>query len=211
MEERTLQLITAFSKLDANPQIMSLLMEMADLDRRLIRYMAGPVIIHKSPWAESLPAWVIPAIYADRADQIAQEVHEGTIGELATPLEVMAYMYPATLDAPLSYEWVQVYLYCGQEALAKHGKLPTGQTFAQAVLGEEQPLALTDYIQSQFLMPLQRDIRRKVVQVAAARGVTKPSRSRSKVLGAAAESAVEEEQEPNPCGPLQMSLLELGE
>ncbi|MCA9263947.1 MAG: hypothetical protein KDA60_08880, partial [Planctomycetales bacterium] len=86
-----------------------------------------------------------------------------------------AYMYPATLDAPLSYEWVQVYLYCGQEALAKHGKLPTGQTFAQAVLGEEQPLALTDYIQSQFLMPLQRDIRRKVVQVAAARGARQES------------------------------------
>ncbi|MCB0081401.1 MAG: hypothetical protein KDE47_10735 [Caldilineaceae bacterium] len=211
MEERTLQLITAFSKLDANPQIMSLLMEMADLDRRLIRYMAGPVIIHKSPWAESLPAWVIPAIYADRADQIAQEVHEGTIGELATPLEVMAYMYPATLDTPLSYEWVQVYLYCGQEALAKHGKLPAGQTFAQAVLGEEQPLALMDYIQSQFLMPLQRDIRRKVVQVAAERCVAKPSRSRPKTLDEAVERAVEEEQERLPYGPLQMSLLELGE
>ena len=210
MEDRTLQLITAFSKLEANPQITSVLMEMAEVDRRLIRYMAGPVIVHRSPWAETLPAWVIPAIYADRAEQIAQEVREGTIGELATPLEVMAYMYPATLDAPLAYEWVQVYLYCGQEALAKHGKLPAGQTFVQAVLGEEQPLALTDYIQSQFLLPLQRDIRRKVVQVAAERGVAKPSRSRPKTIGEVAESAVEEEQERIPYEPLQMSLLELG-
>lgn len=60
---------------------------------------------------------MIPAIYADRAEQIAQEVREGTVGELATPLEVMAYMHPATINAPLSYEWVQVYLYCRQEAL----------------------------------------------------------------------------------------------
>ena len=132
------------------------------------------------------------------------------VGGLATPLEVVAYMYPATLDAPLSYEWVQVYLYCGQEALAKHGKLPTGQTFAQAVLGEEQPLALTEYIQSQFLVPLQRDIRRKVVQVAAERGVAKQSRSHPKTLGEVAESAVEEEQERIPYEPLQMSLLDLG-
>ncbi|HRW06663.1 MAG TPA: hypothetical protein P5121_16280 [Caldilineaceae bacterium] len=211
MEDRTLQLITAFAQLDANPQITAVLMEMVEVDRRLVRYMAGPVILHRSPWVETLPAWVIPAVYADRAEQIAQEVREETFGELATTLEVMAYMYPATLDTPLSYEWVQVYLYCGQEALAKHGKLPAGQTFAQAVLGEEQPLALMDYIQSQFLMPLQRDIRRKVVQVAAERGVAKPSRSRPKTLDEAVERAVEEEQERLPYGPLQMSLLELGE
>ena len=211
MEDRTLQLITAFAQLDANPQITSVLMEMAEVDRRLVRYMAGPVILHRSPWAETLPAWVIPAVYADRAEQIAQEVREETFGELATTLEVMAYMYPATLDTPLSYEWVQVYLYCGQEALAKHGKLPAGQSFAQAVLGEEQPLALTDYIQSQFLVPLQRDIRRKIVQVAAVRGVAKLSRSHPIVLDAEAESAVDEEQEPISYRPLQMSLLDLGE
>ncbi len=211
MEDRTLQLITAFAQLDANPQITAVLMEMAEVDRRLVRYMAGPVIIHRSPWAETLPAWVIPAVYADRAEQIAQEVREETFGELATTLEVMAYMYPATLDTPLSYEWVQVYLYCGQEALAKHGKLPAGQSFAQVVLGKEQPLALTDYIQSQFLVPLQRDIRRKVVQVAAVRGVAKLSRSHPIVLDAEAESAVDEEQKPISYGPLQMSLLDLGE
>lgn len=211
MDERTLQLITAFAQLDANPQITSLLMEMAELDRRLVRYMAGPVIIHLSPWAETLPAWVIPAIYADRAEQIAKEVCNGTVGELATSLEVMAYMYPATMDAPLAYEWVQVYLSCGQQALTKHGKLPDGQTFAQVVLGEEQPLVLTDYIESQFLIPLQRNIRRKVVQFATVWGVAKQSRLYPKNLGDETASAVKEEQEGIPYGPLQMSLLDLGE
>ena len=144
-------------------------------------------------------------------EQIAREVREGTIGALATPLEVMAYMYPATLDAPLADEWVQVYLYCGQEALAKHGKLPIGQSFAQTVLGEEQPLALPAYIQSQFLMPLQRDIRRKVVQLAAERGVAKPPQSHSKGFGEAAVPLIAEEQESSPCGPRQMSLFDRGE
>ena len=79
--------------------------------------------------------------------------------------------------------------------------------FAQVVLGEDQPLALTDAIQSQFLMPLQRDIRCKVVQVAADRGVAKQSRSQFKTLGAeAAATSVEEEQERSPRGPRQMSL-----
>lgn len=58
---------------------------------------------------------------------------------------------------------------------------------------------------------LQRDIRGKVVQVAAERGVAKQSQSHPKAPGADAESAVEEEQERSPCGPLQMSLLDLGE
>jgi len=211
MDERTLHLITAFAQLEANPHITSVLMAMAALDRRLVRYMAGPVILHRSPWAETLPAWVIPAIYADRAEQIAQEVREGTIGAFATPLEVMAYLYPATLDAPLAYEWVQVYLYCGQEALAKHGKLPAGQSFAQVVLGEDQPLALPEYIQSQFLMPLQRDIRRKVVQLAADWGVAKPSQSHSRALGETAAPLCAEEQESSPRRPRQMNLFDLGE
>jgi hypothetical protein len=123
----------------------------------------------------------------------------------------MAYMYPATLDAPLSYEWVQVYLYCGQVALAKHDKLPTGQTFAQVVLEEDQPLVLTDSIESQFLMPLQRDIRRKVVQVAADRGVGKQSRALITDPSEETTIVVKEEQVNIPHGPLQISLLDLGE
>jgi len=210
VENRTLQLISAFAQLDANPQITALLMEMAQLDRRLIRYAAGPVIVHRSPWAETLPTWVIPAVYAERAEQIAKEAGDGLIGELATPLEVMAYMYPATLDAPLPYEWVQVYLYCGQDALVKHKKLPVDQTFAQTVLGEEQPLELTKYIHSQFLIPLQWDIRRKVLQIAADRGIAKQPRLQRHETDEPV-SAVDEEQDHISYRPLQISLLDLGE
>ena len=128
------------------------------------------------------------------------------IGELATPLEVMAYMYPATLDAPLSFAWVQVYLYCGQDALAKHKRLPVGKIFAQVVLGEEQPLELTEYINSQFLIPLQRDIRRKVVQIAAERGIAKQPRLQRHNTDEPT-SAIDEEQDHISYGPLQMSLL----
>lgn len=55
MDNRTLQLITAFAQLDTNPQITSVLMEIAQVDKRLVRYMAGPVIIHRSRWSETLP------------------------------------------------------------------------------------------------------------------------------------------------------------
>ncbi|MCB0094181.1 MAG: hypothetical protein KDE50_00890 [Caldilineaceae bacterium] len=209
MDKRMLDLLAAFAQLDPHPQITSVLMEFAQLPRPLVRYMAGPVIIHRSPWAETLPDWMLPAIYADRAELIAREAGEGMVGELATPLEVVAYMYPATLDAPLSYEWVQVYLYCGQAALTKHHKLPADTTFAQAVLGENQPLHIEKHIHTEFLLRLQRDIRRKVVQVAADRGVAKQSRPASAAPAASAPTA--EEQAAIPHRPLQMRLFELGE
>ena len=120
VDQRSMDLIAAFAQLDPNPVIPAVLMEFVELPKSLVRYMAGPVILHRSPWAESLPDWIIPAVYADRAELIAEEVRAGQVGELATPLETVAYMYPATMDAPMSYEWTQVYLYCCQSALTKH-------------------------------------------------------------------------------------------
>ena len=210
MDAKSMDLIAAFAQLDANPVIPSVLMEFINLPKPLVRYMAGPVIIHKSPWAESLPDWVVPAIYADRAELIAEEVCDGKVGELATLTEVMAYMYPATLDAPMAYEFSQTYLFAGQYALAKHNKLPEGMTFVQAIWGKDQPLELDDYIRTMFLEPLQRDIRRKVVQVAADRGVAKGRKSAQAVAEAAPESA---DQEPAdlPNTAIQMSLFDFHE
>lgn len=210
MDERIIDLIAAFSLLDPNPTISSVLMEFAEYKKGWVRYQAGPVIIHQSPWAESLPKWVIPAIYSDRAELIAQEAKHGQVGELATLTEVMAYMYPATMDAPLTYEWVQVYLYCGQTALAKHNKLPKGKTFAEVITGNDQPLQLDDYITSQFLIPLQRDIRCRVVQVAADRGVAKEGRRpkpKTLILEVPKSQATNSDQGVA----VQMSLFDFGE
>ena len=211
MDEHTLELITAFAQLDPNPQITSVMMEFVEIPKPLVRYQAGPVIIHQSAWAETLPGWIIPAVYADRAELIEQEVKAGIVGELATLTEVLAYMYPATMDAPLAYEWVQIYLYAGQAALTKHNKIPDGKTFAQVVTGKDELLELDDYIRTQFLIPLQRNIRSRVVRVATEKGVAKQSRVKqglSQPPTGSTEVDRHIEDEPSPTV-TQMSLFDL--
>ena len=77
-------------------------------------------------------------------------------------------------------------------------------------------MELNDYMRSQFLEPLQRDIRRKVVQVAADRGVAKTQRRRAKSDGEPideATDAIHKEPVESPDQPtaVQMNLFDLNE
>ncbi len=180
MKTRTEKLLQAFLEISRNKGLIAACLEMEGTCKpEHIRYLAGPVIVHKTPWSDSLPKWIFPAIYKDRLEQIFAEVEQGKTGKLATPTEVMAYMYGRTLEAPLSYEWTQVYLWCGHWALTKHKRLSKGQTFWKAI-GEKQPRELNDYDQRQLLERLQRDIRQTVIKVAASQGVAK-NKSRRRV------------------------------
>lgn len=153
--------------------IVAAYLEIGKVNRQHIRYFLGPTVLHRSPWADTLPNWLSDAIPSDRLNLILQEQDEQRVGDLATPAEVMAYMYPATMDAPMQRDWVDVYLWAGNETLTRHNRLPEGKTFWEHV--GQAPISYShikhDYEQ------LARDIRRKVVQTAASRGVAKNQRS----------------------------------
>lgn len=149
-------------------EFAALLLELAKYKLAHVRYLAGPIIVHQSRWENTIPKWLTKAIPAARAEAIFTEAKDGEMGELATDEEVLAYMYPATMAAPLSNHWYQVYMYTGNLVLTKHQKLPQSQTFWEYI-GIDRPITY-DEVKDDY-EELARDIRKKVVKAAAGRGV----------------------------------------
>jgi hypothetical protein len=72
----------------------------------LVYALTDPVIVHRSPWADMLPEWVRGQIKMERLAALMK----GDPG-MATDAEAMAYIYPASLDAPLDHDWTEIYLH----------------------------------------------------------------------------------------------------
>lgn len=71
-----------------------------------------PKVVWPSPWNVDMPKPLSDRIPLDRLAQIMK----GETG-LATLSEVVFYLYPRTMDAPLSSRWTDIYLYCGRESM----------------------------------------------------------------------------------------------
>ena len=165
-------------ELRGNKELVAAFLEEEGFSKPHLCYMVGPVIVFDTGWSDTLPEWIFPAIYGDRLEQIAEEANQGKTGDLATISEVMGYMYSRTLSASLSHEWTNVYLWCSQQAMIKHQRLPSGQSFSE-LMGGFESLELSDYDQKQLLQPLQRWLRQAVVKVASERGFAKTNSSSS--------------------------------
>lgn len=150
-------------------ELIAQLLEFAEFRLVHIRYLAGPIIVSGGGWQDSIPSWLLKAIPVARFEAIATEVESGVVG-LATAEELLAYLYPATMIAPMKHQWYQVYMYVGNEVLTKHKKLPPEQSFWE-LMNIAHPITYED-VKSDY-NELARDIRKQVIKQAAARGVGK--------------------------------------
>jgi len=147
------------------PQLIAGLLETAGFRRAHVCYLRGPVILPTGAWTDNLPDWLTPAIYSDRLAVILSEYSAGIVGYLATPADVLAYLYPRTLDAPLPDDWQRLYRWAGQAVLPRHSQMWRAD-FLERVNGG-LPVALTRYERAR-LRRLQYDLRRQVVSTAMA-------------------------------------------
>ena len=154
-------------KMGINPQVIASLLEISQFSLHHIRWFASPIIVHQSAWSSALPQWIRQAIYSDRLEQIFTEHETAKIGELATATEVLACIYPASLDAPLHPDWINVYLWAGNEAMTKHNRLGDGRCFWE-LMGEHTPIKYHS-IKADFER-LARDIRKHCVTEGKRRG-----------------------------------------
>ena len=197
----TIAAIKALLKMGMDKQFSACLLELAGCSLPHQRYLAGPLITHNSGWQDTIPQWLLEAIPLARFESIATEIDAGEIGELATPEEALAVMYPATMQAPLSHRWYEVYMYLGNQVLTQHQKLPPGQTFWE-LMGINHPITYAQIRQD--YEELARDIRQRVVLLAAERGVGKRQR---KSLRTNQHQPVEQVQ-PEPTSFQQLSLFD---
>lgn len=166
LSENNIQMLRLLLEMGCHKEIVAGFLEWDGFSKEHIRYMAGPVVVYDPSWSETLPEWIHKAVACDRLELLAQERNQGTASESAILIEVVAYMYSYTLCAPVSHEWTNVYLWCSQQALSKHQRIPASSE-------PDARLSLSNYEREQYLFPLQRWLRKTVVKAAAAQGVAK--------------------------------------
>ncbi|AFZ22032.1 hypothetical protein [Allocoleopsis franciscana] len=189
--------------LGTDKEFVALLLELAEFRLPHVRYLAGPIVVSGGGWQDTIPSWLLEAIPVARFEAIAAEAEAGEVGELATAEEMLACLYPATMIAPMSHRWYQVYMYVGNEVLTKHKKLPPEQSFWE-LMNIAHPIT---YEQVKYdYNELALDIRKRVIKQAAARGVGKRPRSQQSQA-----DSTEAPQAAKSTQPLkhQLSLFEL--
>jgi hypothetical protein len=79
----------------------------------LVHAIAGPVIVFPNTgWEDTIPKWVFNEIQLRRLTQSMREHNNAVPDEeknRALDIECLAYIYPATLAAPMDHDWAQIY------------------------------------------------------------------------------------------------------
>lgn len=73
----------------------------------IIDPISAPVISYPSPWMDSLPKELINNITLARFLSVLKKEYKASFAE------VVAYLMPRTLDAPMSHDWSEIYLWAG--------------------------------------------------------------------------------------------------
>lgn len=197
--ENNLKLMTLMLETGINPDVIGALLEISGFAPNHIRYLCGPIVLWGNDWTETLPAWMPAAVRADRLTQINREHTENRVGHFATPIEVVAYLYPLTLAAPLKRTWSHVYLWSIRQSLPNHRYI---DPHALTALFDDChcPDALDEYEEKEHLLCLQRQIRTSVVEEARRRGVAaKHGRTETVPPVTIHDNLLEFEAEEAPC------------
>jgi hypothetical protein len=163
----TLKILQALAAINAPKTLLACLLEMAEFSIHHIRYLAGPLVLHCSLWSDVIPEWLKLACVQDRLELIISEYEKDNVGDYATPAEVLTYMMPATMEAPMHREYVDLYLWAGNEVMQKHHRLPENCENFYELIGD-RPIEFSR-IKTEF-HDLSRSIRQSVVKHAAQQG-----------------------------------------
>jgi hypothetical protein len=90
----------------------------------IVGALTDPIIVFPGGWGDTLPEWLKNAITLERlALNMKALKGEETTG---TDTEACAYLYTASLTAPLDHDWTQIYLYIANKVYKAHrqGEVP---------------------------------------------------------------------------------------
>ncbi|MBD2328407.1 hypothetical protein [Alkalinema sp. FACHB-956] len=193
----TLEMLRLLASLDVPKELLACMLEMAEFSIHHVRYLAGPLVLHRSLWSDVIPSWLKVACVKDRFDLILSEYEQDQVGDYATPTEVLTYMMPASFEAPMHRDYSDLYIWAGNEVMRKHNKLPKGaDNFYELISGH--PIEFSA-VKNDF-QDLSRSIRQSVVKHAAQQGWGK-RRNRAKAEAISADPAQVSDQ------PEQVSLF----
>jgi len=78
----------------------------------MVGSLCDPIIVHPGGWAtpDMIPEWLRNRITLDRMIELMVAHKEGR-DPIGTDSEALAYMIPASMEAPLGHDWTQIYLH----------------------------------------------------------------------------------------------------
>lgn len=77
-------------------------------------------------WGDTPPEWVKPAITLERLIANIEATKTGVM--TTTDAEACAYLYTASLEAPIGSDWTQIYLYIATKVYERHRSKESGVT-----------------------------------------------------------------------------------
>ena len=86
----------------------------------LVGSLTDPIIVMPGGWGADLPEWIREEIIVERMiENMKSAKGEEMMG---TDAEVVAYLYTASLEAPMDSDWVEIYLYMASKVMKRHTK-----------------------------------------------------------------------------------------
>jgi len=84
----------------------------------IVGVFTDPILVMPGGWGDTLPDWLKQAITLERLieNMKALKGEEMT----GTDAEACAYLYTASLEAPMDHDWSQIYLYIAGKTYARH-------------------------------------------------------------------------------------------
>ena len=90
----------------------------------IVGVFTDPILVMPGGWGDTLPDWLKGAITMERLieNMKALKGEEMT----GTDAEACAYLYTASLEAPMDHDWTQIYLYIAGKTYQRHkqGEMP---------------------------------------------------------------------------------------
>ena len=86
----------------------------------IVGVFTDPIISFPSPWNQDIPQWVKDRIILERL-MMNMRVLKGE-EPTGTDAEALAYLMPASLEAPMGRDWTEIYLYVSTRVCAAAGK-----------------------------------------------------------------------------------------
>lgn len=127
--------------------------------------MVGPLIVGDPAWGSATPAWLQAAVRSARLGLVLAGEHDQASEE-----EAIAYLMVASLAAPLSHDWAEIYFWLAARVLTRWGQVQEYDFWA--MLGDTVPRRALRPDQLADLSRLLHDIRRSVERHAPTPHIT---------------------------------------
>jgi len=102
----------------------------------IVGVFTDPILVFPGGWGDTLPEWLKQAITLER---LAMNMRAFKGEEMTgTDTEACAYLYTASLTAPLDHDWTQIYFYIATQTYRRWGKNEMPGDIAVDSLNDEQ-------------------------------------------------------------------------